>query len=169
MLSSSTDAPDNTQAADVYEFSVNLLAHNSRADLERAIQSIVRHAGDHSLELVIVDNGSTDDTLTYLQQLARGGDVLTNDGQRIGLQVLFADHNMGFAAGRNATMRASRGRYIVLVDTSIEINGDIWEPLANTLADRNMGVVGPYGLVTDDLREFQESPPDPMWTLLRAT
>ena len=80
-----------------------------------------------------------------------------DDGQRVGLQVLFADHNMGFAAGRNATMRASRGRYIVLMDTSIEVDGDIWQPLAQTLADSNMGVVGPYGLVTDDLREFREA------------
>ncbi len=157
VLSSSTDAPDNTQAADVYEFSINLLAHNSRSDLERAIQSIARHAGGYSLELVIVENGSTDDTLTYLQQLARGGDIVTDDGQRIALQILFADHNIGFAAGRNATMRASRGRNIVLMDTSIEINGDIWEPLAQTLADPNSGVVGPYGLVTDDLREFSEA------------
>ncbi len=157
VLSSSTDAPDNTQAADVYEFSINLLAHNSRADLERAIQSIVRHAGSYSIELVIVENGSTDDTLTYLQHLARSGDIVTDDGQRIALQVLFADHNTGFAAGRNATMRASRGRYIVLMDTSIEINGDIWEPLAQTLADHTSGVVGPYGLVTDDLREFSEA------------
>ncbi len=43
------------------------------------------------------------------------------------------------------------------MDTSIEVDGDIWEPLATTLADRNMGVVGPYGLVTDDLREFREA------------
>jgi cysteinyl-tRNA synthetase len=157
VLSSSSDAPDNTQAPDLFEFSVNLLAHNSRDDLERCIQSICRHSYNRSLELVIVDNGSTDETLAYLQQLARSGDLTGTNGQRIGLQVLFADHNMGFAAGRNATMRASRGRYIVLMDTSIEVKGDIWEPLAMTLADRNMGVVGPYGLVTEDLREFYES------------
>jgi GT2 family glycosyltransferase len=70
--------------------------------------------------------------------------------------VLFADHNMGFAAGRNATMRASLGRYIVLMDTSIELNGPIWEALEQALADRSIGMVGPYGLVTDDLREFRE-------------
>jgi len=157
VLSSSSDAPDNTQAPDLFEFSVNLLAHNSRDDLERCIQSIIRHSYGRSLELVIVDNGSTDETLGYLQQLARGGDLSGAKGQLIGLQVLFADHNMGFAAGRNATMRASRGRDIVLMDTSIEVRGDLWEPLAMTLADRNMGVVGPYGLVTDDLREFYES------------
>jgi cysteinyl-tRNA synthetase len=157
VLSSSSDAPDNTQQADLYEFSVNLLAHNSQADLERCIQSICRHSGDRSIELVIIDNGSTDETLPYLEQLARQDDLIGANGQHIALQVLFADHNMGFAAGRNATMRASRGHYTVLMDTSIEVHGDIWEPLANTLADRNIGIVGPYGLVTDDLREFQES------------
>ncbi|HZU02093.1 MAG TPA: cysteine--tRNA ligase [Ktedonobacteraceae bacterium] len=158
ILSSSTDAPDSTKKPDMFEFSVNLLAHNSCEDLERCIQSICRHADKYSIELVIVDNGSTDDTLPYLQHLARQGDIITTQGQRIGLQVLFADHNMGFAAGRNATMRASRGHYIVLMDTSIEVKGDIWQPLKDVLADSSAGVVGPYGLVTDDLRDFREAP-----------
>jgi cysteinyl-tRNA synthetase len=155
VISSSTDVPDQSRSPDLYEFSVNLLAHNSREDLERCIESILRHA--NAIELVIIDNGSTDDTLAYLQQLARHKDLTGNNGERIGLQVLFADHNMGFAAGRNATMRASRGHNIVLMDTSIEVKGDIWEPLAGMLADSKIGVVGPYGLVTDDLREFHEA------------
>ncbi len=158
VLSSSSDAPDFTQSPDLFEFSVNLLAHNSRDDLERCIASICRHSDRRDIELVIIDNGSTDETLPYLQQLARHSDLPGEKGRRIALQVLFADHNMGFAAGRNATMRASRGRFIVLIDTSIEVTGDIWRPLATALADRNMGAVGPYGLVTDDLREFREAP-----------
>jgi glycosyltransferase involved in cell wall biosynthesis len=158
VLSSSSDAPDNTQVADLFEFSVNLLAHNSRDDLERCTQSICRHNYNRSIELVIIDNGSTDETLAYLQQLARNIYLTGTNGQHIGLQVLFADHNMGFAAGRNATIRASRGRYIVIMDTSIELKGDIWELLDITLADPNVGVVGPFGLVTDDLREFREAP-----------
>jgi cysteinyl-tRNA synthetase len=157
VLSSSTDAPDNTHAPDLYDFSVNLLAHNSREDLERCVKSICRHAGQRHLELVIIENGSTDDTLTYLEQLARQGDLVAERGQPLGLQVLFADHNLGFAAGRNATMRASRGRNIILMDTSIEVMGDIWTPLEAALADEQVGVVGPYGLVTEDLREFSEA------------
>ena len=157
-LSSSGDAPDYLYAPDRYEFSVNLLAHNSRSDLERCIQSICRHAGGHSIEVVIVDNGSTDDTLSYLEELARSGKLTGEQGQELGLEVLFADHNIGFAAGRNATMRASRGRYVILMDTSIEVDGDIWGPLAELLEDPAIGVAGPYGLVTDDLREFREAP-----------
>src|SRR5581483_10532248 len=135
VLSSSTDAPNHTRTPDQFEFSVNLLAHNSRADLERCIQSVCRSAGPHSIELVIIDNGSTDETLSYLEQLARQGAVSSEQGGSVALQVLFADHNMGFAAGRNATMRASRWRYIVLMDTSIELTGDIWEPLLTALHD----------------------------------
>ena len=164
VISSSADVADNTRLPDLYDFSVNLLAHNSREDLERCIKSICRHVNDYHIELVIIENGSTDGkdsedgTLPFLQQMAREGDLRGEDGQHIGVQVLFADHNIGFAAGRNATMRASRGRFIVLMDTSIEVTGDIWDPLLQTLADRSVGVAGPYGLVTDDLREFREAP-----------
>jgi cysteinyl-tRNA synthetase len=158
LLSSSTDAPDHTHTPDQFEFSVNLLAHNSRDDLERCIQSICRYAGHHSIELVIIDNGSTDETLAYLEHLARQKELSSVQGEPIALQVLFADHNMGFAAGRNATLRASRGRYIILMDTSIELTGDVWEPLIAALADPHIGIAGPYGLVTDDLRDFREAP-----------
>jgi cysteinyl-tRNA synthetase len=148
--------PDQVRAPDRYEFSVNLLAHNSRADLQRCVESIARWRGDRSVEIVIVDNGSTDDTIAYLQSLARDG-LRDQDGRKVPLQVLFADHDMGFAAGRNATMRASRGRFVMLLDTSIELAGDIWAPLRRALSDEHIGLAGPYGLVTDDLKEFRES------------
>jgi cysteinyl-tRNA synthetase len=157
VISSSTDVTAQTNLPDLYDFSVNLLAHNSRDDLERCINSICRHSSNCEIELVIIDNGSTDETLAYLQQLARRDDLVGEDGRHIGLQVLFADHNMGFAAGRNATMRASRGRCIVLMDTSIEVKGHIWEPLEHALADSSVGIAGPYGLVTTDLRDFFEA------------
>ncbi|MDQ2996085.1 MAG: cysteine--tRNA ligase, partial [Chloroflexota bacterium] len=155
-ISRSGDVPDMAARPDVYEFSVNLLAHNSWADLRRCVESIARNRHGRELEIVIVDNGSTDDTLAELQTLARNGLRDASDAP-IPLRVLFADHDMGFAAGRNATMRASRGRNIILLDTSIELRDDIWTPLVRALADEQAGLVGPYGLVTDDLKEFRAS------------
>ena len=157
VISSSTDIPDAASLPDRYDFSVNLLAHNSRDDLERCIQSVRRHSAGCRIELVIIDNGSTDETLPYLQQLARQQHLAGENGETVALQVIFADHNIGFAAGRNATMRASRGRYVMLMDTSIEVMGNIWGPLEAALSDPQVGVVGPYGLVTTDLREFYEA------------
>ena len=153
-ITRSADVPDQS-TADRYAFSVNLLARDSRADLQRTIESIARHTYGRDLEIVIVDNGSTDDTVAYLQQLVRTG-LHAADGSSIGLSMLFADHNLGFAAGRNATLRASQGRIVVILDTSIELAGDIWTPIEQALANEMIGYVGPYGLVTEDLKEFRE-------------
>lgn len=150
------DVVDQTAEADLYEFSVNLLARDSRADLQRCIERIARNRQGRNLEVMVIDNGSTDDTVPYLQDLVRRG-LCDINGEAIPLTVLFADHNTGFAAGRNATMRASRGRVVVLLDTSIELQGDIWTPLETALSNELVGLVGPYGLETDDLKEFYES------------
>jgi cysteinyl-tRNA synthetase len=54
-------------------------------------------------------------------------------------------------------MRASRGRVIALLDTSIELRGDVWAPLLAALEDPQIGLVGPYGLRTENLKEFDEN------------
>lgn len=151
-ISGSQDVPLRLAEPDQHAFSVNLLAHNSRDDLERCIESVCRHASGQDIEIVVLDNGSTDDTLAYLKRLHRDGAV-----HGVPARVLFADHDMGFAAGRNASFRASLGHIIVQIDTSIELAGDIWAPITRLLEDPTIGLVGPYGLVTQDLKEFEES------------
>jgi len=151
-ISSSRDVPSQLDAPDRYAFSVALLAHNNHDDLARCMASVVRHAAGRAVELVIVDSGSTDETYTYLQHLARDD---TFDG--LPLRVLFADHDLGFAAARNAALRASLGCIVILLDTSIELVGAIWAPIEALLADPSIGLVGPYGLVSDDLKEFREA------------
>ena len=151
-ISSSGDTPNYLREPSRHAFSVNLLAHNNDDDLRRCIASVARHAGGRDIELVIVDNGSTDATLSYLREIRRTGIV-----EGLPAQVYFADHDMGFAAARNAQFHTSLGQIIVQIDTSIELNGDIWSPIEALLSERTVGLVGPYGLVTDDLKEFQES------------
>ena len=43
-----------------------------------------------------------------------------------------------------------------MLDTSVEINGDIFAPILATLQDATVGVAGPYGLRTDDLHHFHD-------------
>lgn len=154
-ITHSSDILDGLDAPDQYQFSINLIAHDNREDLQRCIEALLRYRAETSFEIVVLDNGSTDDTLSYLQALARTG-LCDSSGRAIELRILFADHNLGFAAGRNASMRASRGQIIVLLDTSIELKSAIWEPLAQALAHPEIGLVGPYGLLTADLKEFTE-------------
>jgi cysteinyl-tRNA synthetase len=45
----------------------------------------------------------------------------------------------------------------VVIDGSVEAQGDVLSPLEEALADPTVGVTGPFGIVSDDLREFRET------------
>jgi GT2 family glycosyltransferase len=64
---------------------------------------------------------------------------------------------MGEAEARNLGLKRSRGTYILVLDSSAELTGDIFTPLAKTLADRSVGITGLHGLHTSNLRHFNES------------
>ena len=55
------------------------------------------------------------------------------------LQVFFADHDMGFAAGRNATFRASQGRIVVLLIPASSYAATSGRRITAALADPTLG------------------------------
>jgi GT2 family glycosyltransferase len=46
---------------------------------------------------------------------------------------------------------------VIMIDTSVEISGDIFPKIRSLLEDETIGVVGRWGVVTEDMREFQEA------------
>jgi GT2 family glycosyltransferase len=63
----------------------------------------------------------------------------------------------GWGAARAAGLAATRAAVVVAMDGSVEPEGDVLTPLAAALEDAGVGVAGPFGIVTDDLREFRAS------------
>jgi GT2 family glycosyltransferase len=99
--------------------------------------------------LIVVDNGSLDGTQEWLVALAE------LDGR---VRAVRCDHNLGTAAARNVGLRQARGRHVVLLDSSIEFDGDALTPLAAALEDDKNGIVGAFGVSTEDLRDFKYAP-----------
>jgi cysteinyl-tRNA synthetase len=85
----------------------------------------------------------------------RGG-----DGDRR-VRLVWIDHDPGAAAARNLGLRASRGAAVALLDPSVELLGDALGPLVSALGDRSIGAVGPFGLLTSDMRHFHELDEEP--------
>jgi glycosyltransferase involved in cell wall biosynthesis len=118
--------------------SVIIPVFNGAARVGRAIESVFAQRYDGAVEIVVVDDGSTDGTRAALAQY----------GGRI---TVVADENRGAAAARNAGVRVSRGEYIALLD-----DDDVWLPdkLARTVAalerDPQSVLVASDALQTDD-------------------
>jgi len=140
--------PSFLDESDVCTFSVNILAQDTSEQTRRCIESVLRFAGTTSLEVVLVDNASQDETVVWAEALR---------AQEPRLHLLRATRTMGTAEARNVGLRQSRGGYILLLDSSAELTGDIFTPLAQTLANKKVGVTGLRGLRTNDLRHFEES------------
>jgi hypothetical protein len=106
-------------------------------DVARAIDSFRANAGRRNVQYIVADvTGEPEDTW----------------GEAVEVVPLEAD--TGWGAARNAGLKRSRGRVVVVMDGSVEATGDVLGPLEAALADPTIGVCGPFGIVTTDLREF---------------
>ena len=146
-VSASREVPSLLDEPDVYEFSFVINAYDYVDDVRRCVEAILRHSGGASVEIIVVDNGSTDGTGDYLEGA---------QAEYANMRVIHCDHVVGDAAGKNIGLKQARGRYVVVMDASTEVIGDILAPVAEQLSDSSIGVFGPYGLTTDDMQHFHE-------------
>jgi len=89
---------------------------NQLAFTQRCLQSAFRHTR-LAFELIVVDNGSTDGTGTYLAGVA--------DAARVPVTVIANTTNQGFPAAINQGLRAARGGYLVLLNNDVVVT-DGW-------------------------------------------
>jgi cysteinyl-tRNA synthetase len=72
-------------------------------------------------------------------------------------ELLHVSPRAGWAVAQNAGLRRAAGDVVIVMDGSIELTGDGVTMLRDALEDPTVGVTGPFGIVTDDLREFRQS------------
>src|SRR5207302_7105084 len=63
---------------------------------------------------------------------------------------------VGFGAAQNRALAKATGEIVVLVDTSLELTGDLVGDLVDALDDPTVAVAGPFGLITADLCDYEE-------------
>lgn len=113
--------------------SVVVVAHNGRGFTEPCLLSLLEGESWPSLEVVVVDNGSTDGTAGFLAGL--------RDPR---LRVVPLPKNRGFAAGNNAGLAACTGRFVVLLNNDTVVPpGLVGRLLPHLEADPALGLVGP--------------------------
>jgi hypothetical protein len=115
---------------------------NSERYIEGCVSSIYADAEGSGLEIeiIIVDNGSTDGTLKKLAELER----------RYPLQTIKLRKNYGTTKSRNMGIRESRGRYLAIFDSDTAIKSGALKELVETFERyKKAGLVAPRLIYPD--------------------
>jgi N-acetylglucosaminyl-diphospho-decaprenol L-rhamnosyltransferase len=111
--------------------SIIIVSFNARADLERCLDSLHAAPSAHPIEIIVVDNHSSDGSA----EAARC---------RPAVRVIENTANVGFAAATNVGIRASRGDLLLLLNSDTIVPRAAIDRLAAELeSDPGVAVVGP--------------------------
>ncbi|HEV8280378.1 MAG TPA: glycosyltransferase, partial [Candidatus Limnocylindrales bacterium] len=143
----SRNVPSRLEEPTVGVATVVLIATDWPADLERAIDGL-RGGYPKGTSVVLVADGPSEKQAAALESREGVEDE----------EVVWTSERLGQGAALNAGIRRSSGPIVVLLDTSVEPTGDVVTPLARALDDPSVAVAGGWGLVSSDLRTFEEAP-----------
>jgi glycosyltransferase involved in cell wall biosynthesis len=117
--------------------SVVIPTYNRAATLRKALEGYARQSGDHQLlEVLVVDDGSQDDTEAVVRQFSRESDLPVRH---------LKQENLGISAARNHALREARGELILFGDDDIIPSpGMVAEHVAwhNRYPEPEVGVLG---------------------------
>ncbi|MDE6139605.1 MAG: glycosyltransferase family 2 protein [Alistipes sp.] len=100
--------------------SVVILNWNGIGHLRRFLGSVVENT-PAEVDIVVADNGSTDESVAWIERNHRR------------VKILRLDRNYGFAEGYNRALRQIDSRYYILLNSDVEVTPGWTQPLAAML------------------------------------
>jgi len=120
---------------------IGVCARNCANTIQEAIATIAGQGFPHSrMEVIVVDDGSTDNTLESIYRLVLAIDIRTT---------VFSQTWRGLGVARNVVVKNARGRYIIWVDSDMRLPEDHVEKQVEFMErNRKVGAAkARYGLV----------------------
>jgi len=115
--------------------SVIVVCFNNLAFTTACLESLLNFSDYPDLEIICVDNGSTDGTSDHLRDLA---------GRHGAVRHLRNETNLGFAGGNNVGIRAARGEFVILLNNDTYVTQgwarDLIRPMQR---QADIGMTGP--------------------------
>jgi N-acetylglucosaminyl-diphospho-decaprenol L-rhamnosyltransferase len=130
--------PSTDLAQTTVDATVVVVSWNVRDLLRRCLASVQQAANARSLQIVVVDNASTDRSADLVREEFPNATLIAN---RV---------NLGFAKANNLGLAASRGRYVFFLNPDTEVlEGALEQLIAVLERDDSVGMVGPRLLEPD--------------------
>ena len=100
--------------------SVIIPCYNSEKWIIKCLESIPKR---ENVEIIVVNDGSTDKTLGFLKNFQRFGNK--------DIKIITYEKNKGVSYARNSGIDMSEGEYIVMIDSDDYIYGDIFNKIVD--------------------------------------
>jgi GT2 family glycosyltransferase len=131
-------APPSSDATERPDVAILIVGWNSRELLGPCLDSIRAMDPPRTRQVVLIDNASSDDTVSFVRQQYPEVELIANK------------ENAGFARGNNQGMAVARGRMVLLLNPDTEVRPDAIPSLLDFLERHpEVGVCGPKLLYPD--------------------
>lgn len=121
-----------------------ILNWNGAKLLQQFLPSVIEFSKEDSTEIVVADNGSTDESLSTLRK------------EFPEVKVLDLKQNYGFARGYNEALKQIKADYFVILNSDVEVTaGWLESPIRLMEADKNIAAVQPKILSYQDRTHFE--------------
>jgi GT2 family glycosyltransferase len=126
------------------KISVCTVTYNSAKDVERFLRSCEGCLGNHDLELIVVDNSSSDETLSLVERGATG----------LNKRVVRNERNVFYTRAMNEAMSLAGGEYILVVNPDCYFDAAMLDELVRCMdEDDTAGVCGPTFFYPDGRKQ----------------
>ena len=141
------------------ELSVCIVNWNTCADLEQALRSVLEADPELSLEVVVVDNASSDGSAEMVAERFPA------------VRLIRSEENLGFARGYNLALSQTTGEYLLVLNPDTVTRRGALRRLREFLVSHpKVGAVGPRLLNSDGSLQFScRRFPRPLAALFRNT
>lgn len=123
---------------------VIILNWNGRGLLEKFIPAASKFTISDQADLIVADNGSTDDSVEWLRR---------NHPE---VRIISFEKNHGFAEGYNRAIELAEYEYVTLLNSDVEVTEGWWQPILSFLENNpDVGAVQPKILSYSDKSSFE--------------
>lgn len=140
----------------MYKIAFIILTWNSDRHISNCIESII-NMNDNVFErrIIVIDNGSSDNTIESIEQVIRG-----NDSSSVSIETIELEHNSGTTVSRNIGIREvlneNGSEYVCILDSDTIVNTMAFTTMIEVLQkDPSCGIIGPR--MCDDMKVYQRS------------
>jgi hypothetical protein len=114
-----------------FDVTIVIVSFNTRDVLRECLQSVYREAGSLRVQVIVVDNASTDGTAAMIER------------EFSGVLLIRSEVNLGFGPANNLGFQAAGGRYIVLLNSDAFLSeGSLQLSVAHMDATTRAGLGG---------------------------